>query len=615
MLASPARAVRTLPGRAASAFMLVAATLAALSLLLVASSSDGRGQAFASVDVLPNAPQGIPSTVADIVKGNPSWGVTVRGVAAEVTVAAAGAAGATVAVPAGAVIGAVIGTGAALHIGWTLGNELGQALPCWSCSAPTPNTDFTYSNGFRITGRQHVIGTATVVGRVAANVVIPSGFCGSGCTAQLTLYYSDTSAGTSANGFYYTLNSNTVYSGATAVLARDACTSSCGFGETRYASGGCAHVYDNSSGATFLRIPWGIPPAGSCSALVKSSSGTAQSTAPTAESGGNSGAANPSTPLKLSSTSTCRPAAGGAEYNLQGDSKVFTYDPTSGISTVDGSPDTIAPVIPVPACNGLDTRTRLKVVAGPADGSSPKPVIETTPFPSSPPSGHPEWAPCMVGGTQFPCALTLQRLLPDGTTRPYDPATDYRAAPGEQPSADPESWLCRWGTLRLPVAECSGIYQQPPRLSPVPPPASGENCMSGAVSWNPINWVFVPVKCALTWALPWAFVPAPGVVDAAVLDVKSAWAGTAPAVGIGMLTDFFEPWLSLPDGGSCSGPLVSIHVPTYGEISGRPFSTCSDLISWLLDLVLPIETVLCGLAAVVAGSRVLARTIEVESPL
>ena len=152
-------------------------------------------------------------------------------------------------------------------------------------------------------------------------------------------------------------------------------------------------------------------------------------------------------------------------------------------------------------------------------------------------------------------------LLPHRPT-PTQPQTPIRTAPHRPgdpmpqpvPDIDPDTGLpkpdplplppvvpdegwCMWGGYAVDPADCDGAPAPEPRpeptapptttptAPPVNPPASpqpsgtpapapdpfgpgdngpgdpdkGTNCMSGAYSWNPIDWVFVPVKCALIW--------------------------------------------------------------------------------------------------------------------
>lgn len=65
---------------------------------------------------------------------------------------------------------------------------------------------------------------------------------------------------------------------------------------------------------------------------------------------------------------------------------------------------------------------------------------------------------------------------------------------------------------------------------PEVPTETQENCMGGFYSMNPVNWVLVPVKCALMWA----FVPknAPSFSDIPS-PIPAGWVPTFPSLGDG----------------------------------------------------------------------------------
>lgn len=52
-----------------------------------------------------------------------------------------------------------------------------------------------------------------------------------------------------------------------------------------------------------------------------------------------------------------------------------------------------------------------------------------------------------------------------------------------------------------------------------------QGCFAAAWSWNPVDWVYVPVKCSLLWA----FRPSPGFLDSRVAVVRSTWDDSSPA--------------------------------------------------------------------------------------
>jgi hypothetical protein len=62
---------------------------------------------------------------------------------------------------------------------------------------------------------------------------------------------------------------------------------------------------------------------------------------------------------------------------------------------------------------------------------------------------------------------------------------------------------------------------------------------------NPVDWILVPVKCALVWA----FVPRQTVVDTATTGLTTAWQDTGP----GELATAVGAWSFSPPGDGCSG--------------------------------------------------------------
>lgn len=112
-------------------------------------------------------------------------------------------------------------------------------------------------------------------------------------------------------------------------------------------------------------------------------------------------------------------------------------------------------------------------------------------------------------------AGTLCRLWWDAPTR----AQDYE---------------CRDGGQAVPILRCEPYRRffepnpevaDPANSNPQPEP-SGEPAECFPTGWgmlNPVEWVLMPVRCALTWA----FVPSPGALEAAAGTVQDATVGTA----------------------------------------------------------------------------------------
>lgn len=95
-------------------------------------------------------------------------------------------------------------------------------------------------------------------------------------------------------------------------------------------------------------------------------------------------------------------------------------------------------------------------------------------------------------------------------------------------------------------------------------------CVATDVSWNPVSWVFVPVKCALQWA----FYPSQDNTETQMLKVQQK-AGNS---GIDQLPKAFNVSfgaLQNSFGQHCQGP--EMHLNAFGHDlvpSSHPFSVC-----------------------------------------
>lgn len=143
-----------------------------------------------------------------------------------------------------------------------------------------------------------------------------------------------------------------------------------------------------------------------------------------------------------------------------------------------------------------------------------------------------------------------------------------------------------------PPAPCTSNCTTPPE-PPVPPvdpenpqPPSGDSCLSDAWSLNPVDWVYVPMKCLFMWA----FIPPAGTWENAMDRV------TDP------LSESMGPWndaivagwndVDVGGSGGCNGPGFSM--PAVMQDGGMPAT-------WY-----PVKAC-SGMASTVAGySRMLA---------
>lgn len=150
---------------------------------------------------------------------------------------------------------------------------------------------------------------------------------------------------------------------------------------------------------------------------------------------------------------------------------------------------------------------------------------------------------------------------------------------------------CHYGTSVVEVERCyqiMGVYTSPgsvldPTKTPTPTvpvplaprvpesspaPQDSASCLAGVVSWNPVDWVFTPIKCALRWA----FVPS-GVATFA--DVAVAFQTRPPGSLIAGSVTAVTGALGAFSSGGC-GTLGGIPLPgddlviSCPEISSMP---------------------------------------------
>jgi hypothetical protein len=227
------------------------------------------------------------------------------------------------------------------------------------------------------------------------------------------------------------------------------------------------------------------------------------------------------------------------------------------------------------------------------------------------------------------CVLTLLRMAPDGALlancqgsgacvgwqTEASPSTGSRTRTvtradgtvGTEPAwvYRDQTWLdCRYGPYVVPTSDCSVVPTEP--HADAAPEADEDNCNASDFSFNPISWVVVPLKCL--------FIPRQSVVQFEAGKVKEAWDATAPATALGIVTDVAGPFSELPDSkGDCIGPEVTVRMPIVGPVTSHPFNACLPLIELVLSWLVPMESAIIYLAALVKGSRMVASSIGAQT--
>jgi hypothetical protein len=214
----------------------------------------------------------------------------------------------------------------------------------------------------------------------------------------------------------------------------------------------------------------------------------------------------------------------------------------------------------------LPTPQRIPATAPNTDG---KPDTWSNPGPNPAPNPGPEPSPS-----------------PSTTPNP-NPSTTPNPNPSTTPNPNPST------------GPSPGIGTNPDPFGSQPDPDSGGNCWAAAISWNPVDWVETPVKCALQWA----FVPTPQAMSGLAGRAGAAWNGTAPGqwttavAGLG-------PSLQVPSA-SCQGPPLDF--TGYGGVHSTYylFNACNPPVSNLATGAKIGLGVLVGVAGALACVRTL----------
>lgn len=156
--------------------------------------------------------------------------------------------------------------------------------------------------------------------------------------------------------------------------------------------------------------------------------------------------------------------------------------------------------------------------------------------------------------------------------------TDGTPTPNPDPNPDPVAPGTGTGTGTIPQEGTN------PGTTPGTDPAAdpdSANCWGTGWSWNPISWVYVPIKCALKWA----FVPAAGAMTGVITDIKAAFDQSTPGLWLSALDNLAV------DAGltGCQGPTWNIPAPVNQTI--KPFNACSGAAASAASVVKLVATV------------------------
>lgn len=132
--------------------------------------------------------------------------------------------------------------------------------------------------------------------------------------------------------------------------------------------------------------------------------------------------------------------------------------------------------------------------------------------------------------------------------------------------------------------------------TPVEPKADGDvsfgQCVTSEVSWNPVSWVFVPVKCALKWA----FEPDPANLTTKTVLVQQQAHYSLP----GKLQTTFTSAMPSEPTSQCQGPEINVDALGYKLFShAHPLSVCQGTgLEYLPVISKVVITLFAGIGAI-----------------
>lgn len=523
------------------------------------------------------------ATVSDAVVG--STAVEAVGAAATCGAVTLG----TCAVAAAAVFGIAYGTYKLVH--WAWGSS--HVSP-----PPATGNSYTFANGYQVDWSKTTSGG---VDTITATVHYPN--TGTFPT-YLQGWYSNSEGGTSDG--YASTATNTVTintAGQQGSVSFTGCTVSCGFGQNPTLSGACLTITNGS--VTLLKTAW--QSTGTCAGVVADPSG---STGTYPQTG--TVVANPTHTLRINLT--CHSTSGGPD-------QVVSYSTPSFDDTASAPPD-------LNVSNGCPAGT-LPGGGSITETTSGKPDtgLATVPDPKLDPAD-----PCSAVGAS--CRPTLQRT--DGKTWFDEPTVQ----PSEQLSGE---YRCEWlGPASvspradggpLPMSDCvaaavgtstntgTDTGSRPVDTTVDGAPGTGgdgQGCFPhGFAAFNPIEWVYKPVVCALQYA----FIPTDAQLQGDLTSVQHAWDSSPPGVMLTASKKLTDPFVNMPtgDGSDCNGPDLAFDIPDQGTGLGahhvdiHPWSMCNPVGQWVHGWVLPFVKALLYFATFFICLRVLGKTLGWES--
>lgn len=323
----------------------------------------------------------------------------------------------------------------------------------------------------------------------------------------------------------------------------------------------------------------------------------------------------------------------------------------TAVTYTGGAAASTLPALLLPACPAGTTRTGATfTTTAPGVSNPPQPLANWTP--AAIPSGFPECNVvgescqlnlfrvghgtglkhnCQDGGCEHwqtetqPVGqrVTVKRLTAIGTGTGQNAGDDMIQR--QRMWADGDTVECDWGPYVVDQDGCVTVPTDPatdaPAKAPVDVPGGAgapsssnpdtEHCYpTGWAAFNPLEWVYKPVKCVLIWA----FIPDPAAVDAMTAHMSDAWSASIFGVFSSAAHGFFDPIGSLSSAGTgdCNGP--SFTFQSLGGWTLQPFAACDGIVATVSTVTLAFESFMVYSGGLFLAFRLVVRTIGFTTP-
>lgn len=207
------------------------------------------------------------------------------------------------------------------------------------------------------------------------------------------------------------------------------------------------------------------------------------------------------------------------------------------------------------------------------------------------PKRSPLAAPISVDPFGKPLPDTLQNPDPNYTPAPTT------TAPGGTTGSDP---------FATPVPIPPGTSTPPGTYTPPTTSTSDTNCWpGGTAAFNPLEWVLMPVKCALSWA----FVPSQATAQAQMTRIQTSLGKVGVVGAIGTVTTSIQTVGAAAGSGSgCTGPTFHFDFDSVHQ-ELQPFNACAEPVATMAAVSNAFTTVVVIVMGLLGVVRALGSSV------